>query len=98
MDKEQDKNPLRRLLPKTTGEKMITGGITVDLGVISSSVLVSHLNKEGVINLSSEQIQSLKDVLFFGGHIILSDAILKIGGVVRMTFFEEENCLKKKRS
>ncbi|OGK17446.1 hypothetical protein A2799_03265 [Candidatus Roizmanbacteria bacterium RIFCSPHIGHO2_01_FULL_39_24] len=98
MGNERRENPLGRLMPKTTGEKMLAGAITIDLGVISSSVLITHLTKEGLLDLTAEQTQAIKDVLFWGGHIVVSDIILKVGGAVKMKFFEEENWFKQRES
>ncbi len=95
---ERNKSFIERIKPRTVGEKMFTAGFGVDLGVIVISVTLGHLQDESVTHLTPEQIHTMKNILLFGGHIILSDAILKLGGVVKMKYFEEENWLRGRGS
>jgi len=94
--KERDLHHKRT--PRTTGEKMFLGGIAVDLGVIASAVLINSLQKEGITHLTPEQTQTIADILLWWFHITLSDAVLKLGGVVKMVYFEEGNFIKRKKN
>jgi len=65
--------------PRTLGDKMFATGIALDLGAISSSILLTTLHKSDVIHLSQDTIEGIRDFLLWGVHIFASDGILKTG-------------------
>lgn len=89
-------NQLSRLKPKTLGEKMLATAVSLDLGAIAISSILTMTQKEGITAITPDTIQAIHNVLFWGVHIVISDAFLKIGGTFHMIFREEENWLKKK--
>ena len=99
MDKERMSSlyhRLSRLIPRTPGEKMITAGLGVDVGVGISIIALHYLQREGITNLTPETAGTIRDVLLWGGHIALSDYMLKLGGVFCMVYLEDENWFKRK--
>ena len=75
---------------------MVTAAIGIDAGVIISASVLRYLQREGITNLTPELANTIKNVLVFGGHILISDLILKVGGVYSMVYLEDENWLKRK--
>lgn len=88
--------PLPRLVPKTLGEKMVVAGLGIDASAMLSVVILNYLESEGITNISPEIDQTIRDVLLWGAHILLSDYILKLGGLIHMRFREDENWFKHK--
>lgn len=66
---ERDKSFVERIKPRTVGEKMLTAGIGVDLGIIAVKATLSHLQDGSVTHFTAEQIQTMKNILYWGGHI-----------------------------
>lgn len=87
---------LPRLIPRTPGEKMVATGLGVDVGVGISIITLHYLLREGITNLTPETAGTIRDVLLWGGHIVLSDYVLKLGGVFCMVYLEDENWFKRK--
>lgn len=87
---------LPRFIPRTLGEKMVVAGLGVDVGVGISIITLHYLQREGITNLTPETAGTIRDVLLWGGHIALSDYMLKLGGVFCMVYFEDENWFKRK--
>lgn len=85
-----------RLVPRTPGEKMVATGIGIDAGVIISISALYYLQREGITNITPELAEAIKYVLVFGGHILISDFILKLGGTYCMVYLEDENWLRNK--
>lgn len=101
MDKERMLSLYRRLprlIPRTPGEKMVAAGLGIDIGVGISMITLRYLQREGITNLTLETAGTIRDVLLWGGHIALSDYMLKLGGVFCMVYLEDENWLKRKVS
>lgn len=99
MDKEKLLSLHRRFhqaVPRTPGEKMVATGIGIDAGVIISISALYYLQREGITNITPELAETIKYVLVFGGHILISDFILKLGGTYAMIYLEDENWLRKK--
>lgn len=87
---------LPRLIPRTPGEKMVATGIGIDAGVIISISALYYLQRKGITNITPELAETIKYALVFGGHILISDFILKLGGTYCMVYLEDENWLRKK--
>ena len=92
---EGEKSFIERIKPKTVGERMFAAGIGMDLSYIALAATLTYLKDEEVTHFTPEQFQSVINVLFWSVHIILSDIVLKLGGAIKMSFFEEENWVRK---
>ena len=70
---------------------MLASGIAIDVGSIITIEILNHLQSQGITHVSPEVVQAIKGTVFWVGHIVVSDVILKLGGVLHMRLFENEN-------